>query len=172
MILDRNSSDNQSFLFVPLDVTVASQPGKTRELRWPVATLNRRHSLGRKRNSFNPRQFREQNRLWRRVVGKTSRRRAIVAVIDRIDPTHRLFTGLFFDHVCTRPGERAIMKMPLNAAGFIPRSARIAPIAPSTLIGSALFASANAFSNARAPCMCQAVHSRVSFGSSRLNDSS
>ncbi len=47
------------------------------------------------------------------------------------------------------PGVRAIMKMPLNATGFIPRSARIAPIAPSTLIGSDFFVSANAFSTAR-----------------------
>ena len=52
------------------------------------------------------------------------------------------------------PGVRAIMKMPLNAAGFIPRSARMAPIAPSTLIGSDFFASANAFSTARAAFMC------------------
>src|SRR5438477_6662842 len=54
----------------------------------------------------------------------------------------------------TRPGVRAIMKMPLNAAGSIPRSARMAPIAPSTLMGSAFFPSAKDFSTARAAFMC------------------
>ena len=61
-----------------------------------------------------------------------------------------------FSRVCssvtwaTSPGVRAIMKMPLNTAGFSPKSARIAPIAPSTLIGSGFFAAANARSTARA----------------------
>lgn len=41
------------------------------------------------------------------------------------------------------------MKIPLNVAGFIPKSAKIAPIAPSTLIGSAFFASANHFYGSR-----------------------
>ena len=50
----------------------------------------------------------------------------------------------------TSPGVRAIIKIPLNAAGFIPKSARIAPMAPSTLMGSAFFASAKDFSTARA----------------------
>ena len=39
------------------------------------------------------------------------------------------------------PGVRAIMKMPLKAAGFIHKSARMAPIAPSTWMGSDFFAS-------------------------------
>jgi len=33
-----------------------------------------------------------------------------------------------------RPGVRAIMKVPFDAVGFIPESARIVPIAPYTLM--------------------------------------
>jgi len=64
---------------------------------------------------------------------KSSRRRSVVALFDRIDPAHRFLASLFFDHVCNQPGVRAIMKIPLNAARVIPRWARIAL---STLIGN------------------------------------
>jgi len=70
-------------------------------------------------------------------------------MVDRIDPAHRFLARLFFDNVDDSPGVRAIMNIPLNVAGFIPKSARMAPIAPSTLIGSDFFALANAFSTAR-----------------------
>jgi hypothetical protein len=40
------------------------------------------------------------------------------------------------------PGVRAIMKMPLNAAGFSPKIGKDDPIAPSTLMGSDFFAPA------------------------------
>ena len=91
-------------------------------------------------------------------------------MIDGINAAHRFLASLFFDDMRDDSGCPRDHDMPLNAVGGISKSARMAPIAPSTLIGSDFFASANAFSTARAVCMCQAVNLRVSLGSSRLND--
>src|SRR5207247_532913 len=69
-----------------------------------------------------------------------SRGRPVVAVIA--------MRRIGFSRVCSSmtcamsPGVRAIMKMPLNPACFIPRSARIAPMAPSTFMGERFFCSA------------------------------
>ncbi len=58
----------------------------------------------------------------------------------------------------TSPGVRAIMKMPLNAAGFIPRSARMAPMAPSTLIGQRFLGVGERFFNGPRRFHVRAIH--------------
>jgi len=69
-----------------------------------------------------------------------------------------------FSRVCssmtcaTSRGARAIMKMPLNAAGFTPRSAKIAPMATSTLIGSDFFRGGEGFLNCARRLHMNATH--------------
>src|SRR4030095_9014225 len=74
-ILDRNNSNNQSFLCCGLDVAVVS--------------------LGTKKIAQLPNKWLLRNGL----AGNTSWRRPIVDVINWIDPPHRLLASLFFDHV-------------------------------------------------------------------------
>ena len=50
------------------------------------------------------------------------------------------------------------MKMPLNAAGFIPRSARMAPIAPSTLMGKRFLCVGERFFNGARCFHVHAIH--------------
>jgi hypothetical protein len=50
------------------------------------------------------------------------------------------------------------MKMPLNAAGFIPKSARMAPIAPSTLMGKRFLRVGECFFNGARRFHVHAVH--------------
>ena len=50
------------------------------------------------------------------------------------------------------------MKMPLNAAGFTPRSAKIAPMATSTLIGSDFFRGGEGFLNCARRLHMNATH--------------
>jgi hypothetical protein len=68
------------------------------------------------------------------------------------------FAGLFFYDMRDESGARAIMKMPLNAAGFTPRSAKIAPMATSTLIGSDFLRGGEGFLNCARRLHMNATH--------------
>ena len=75
-------------------------------------------------------------------------------MIHRIDPPHRLLARLLFGHVGDQARRAGDHEDAVEHARVEPESARIAPIAPSTLIGSGLPIAANARSTARAAPMC------------------
>jgi hypothetical protein len=71
-------------------------------------------------------------------------------MVDGIDAAYASLANLFFNYMRDQSRRARDHENAIERGGVIPKSARIAPIAPSTLIGRSFFAAANDFSTARA----------------------
>ena len=98
-----------------------------------------------------------------RSTGQIFGRLPVVAVINRIDAAHRFLADLFFDDM--RDHENAVERRGIYSQVSENRADR----SVLTLMGSD-FLGRRMPSQPLAPTACQVVNSRVSLGSSRLND--